>query len=143
MIIVDHYQVIDTTVGERRRMMLVRDKRESERISIKLGVKVPLHCYHKTKYKILFNYQRITIQEGNLMEETKMTDLDNPLLSELNLGLNSLVTNQSISIIINFIHFRSSFHAYSCRVCLFVSLRLFVCLFYPILFHSKHTIIDI
>ena len=45
-IILDHYQVIDTTWRERRRMMpgseqnKVRDKRESERISINLGVKV-------------------------------------------------------------------------------------------------------
>ena len=45
-IILDHYQVIDTTWRERRRMMpgseqnKVRDKRESEGISINLGVKV-------------------------------------------------------------------------------------------------------
>ena len=45
-IILDDYQVIDTTWRERRRMMpgsgqsKVRDKRESERISINLGVKV-------------------------------------------------------------------------------------------------------
>ena len=45
-IILDDYQVIDTTWKERRRMMpdsaqnKVRDKRESQRISIKLGVKV-------------------------------------------------------------------------------------------------------
>ena len=45
-IILDHYQVIDTTWRERRRMMpgseesKVRDKRESERLSINLGVKV-------------------------------------------------------------------------------------------------------